>query len=340
MRLGPALCAAACCLALCAGPLCAAQPTVPNAGISTQTLDALRNKRIALLDRRRTADSADDDAEAHACDVRIAALTAQIHRIEAALAGEPSGREDEKSALPQGLGLGLLSHYRFDRAQGRRIADCSGAERHGTAHGALPSEAGYRGGALWLDGLDDYALAPLPEPLTQPSPFTLALCVQRKPDESVNEGMPENILSIGTEEKADLWLWATPEGAVGVGWQSGKRGERECRMDAEPARLRLASGRWAHVALVFDGQVVSLYVDGRRDKTCPATSAPVLSPQGSIHLGRRHLGNWLYYFAGRIDDLALWNRALTEVEVIGLATALARQAGVADEAPHLSSQRR
>ena len=61
---------------------------------------------------------------------------------------------------------------------------------------------------------------------------------------------------------------------------------------------------WAHVAYVYDGATVDLYLDGQ-----PVYSGShSISPSGAMVIGARH--NSTEGFKGNIDDVALWDTAL------------------------------
>jgi hypothetical protein len=63
--------------------------------------------------------------------------------------------------------------------------------------------------------------------------------------------------------------------------------------------------------------VARTYVEGRPDKTVSAPGG-IGRSDGPLNIGRCGTGAWQYGFTGLIDDLMIWNRALTEVEVLGL----------------------
>jgi hypothetical protein len=77
----------------------------------------------------------------------------------------------------------------------------------------------------------------------------------------------------------------------------------------------LHTNQWHHVYLTYDGARVKLYVDGKLKDSKPATgpidSAPVL------HIGQRNATDnaAVDFFKGRLDDIQIYNRALTADEV-------------------------
>ena len=81
-----------------------------------------------------------------------------------------------------------------------------------------------------------------------------------------------------------------------------------------------ATDRWTHVALTYDGASLRMYVDGRLDAEAPQPSrtypgeVPTLS---DYRLGVDRNGTRV--FRGVIDDLRIYDRALTAAEVATLA---------------------
>lgn len=79
----------------------------------------------------------------------------------------------------------------------------------------------------------------------------------------------------------------------------------------------LACGPWHHVAHVFssDGSTstLSLYVNGQLAGTRNASSAAMAF--SGIHFGKHRGGSHVRNWDGMIDDLAIWNRALTAEEI-------------------------
>jgi hypothetical protein len=72
--------------------------------------------------------------------------------------------------------------------------------------------------------------------------------------------------------------------------------------------------QWHHVAAVYDGTNMYLYVDGTLDASTPATG---MIPQNNypLSLGEDPDGPLPYYFNGLIDEVSLYNRALSAPEI-------------------------
>ena len=89
------------------------------------------------------------------------------------------------------------------------------------------------------------------------------------------------------------------------------------------------NGQWYHVAIVYDGSIAdsnsraSMYVNGTLDSVHPAGTA-LSSHASDLTIGFLPQGGRVdstAYFIGRIDEVAIWNRALSAGEIQSLASA-------------------
>jgi hypothetical protein len=91
--------------------------------------------------------------------------------------------------------------------------------------------------------------------------------------------------------------------------------------DRRSSGAGLAAGTWTHVALVWDGDAATLYSGGNSvgswdlaDGNLNRQSGTPPSAIGAIN------GNSTGYFKGNIDDFAIWDEALTQPQIAGLAS--------------------
>src|SRR5690606_18293696 len=71
-------------------------------------------------------------------------------------------------------------------------------------------------------------------------------------------------------------------------------------------------GNWHHVAITFDGITINQYIDGVLDYSQPNN----YNTNGfDLNIGRRinQNGEW---FDGNIDEVVIWNRALSQQEIL------------------------
>ncbi|MCP5010401.1 MAG: LamG domain-containing protein, partial [Aestuariibacter sp.] len=77
----------------------------------------------------------------------------------------------------------------------------------------------------------------------------------------------------------------------------------------------ISTGQWHHVAVMYDGAMLSLYVNGQLAATSAST---LVSSDGELRIGVSNTGG--NYFGGGIDELALFDRALALSELRQLMT--------------------
>jgi hypothetical protein len=75
---------------------------------------------------------------------------------------------------------------------------------------------------------------------------------------------------------------------------------------------RLAANAWVHLAATYDGANQRLYVNGTQVAS-RAQTGPILTSTGALRIG----GNNVFgeYFNGRVDEVRVYNRALTQAEI-------------------------
>jgi parallel beta-helix repeat protein len=76
-----------------------------------------------------------------------------------------------------------------------------------------------------------------------------------------------------------------------------------------------ADTEWHHIALTYNGSAINLYLDGSMVKSVSASGKVDRNPSRDIYIGKDPWGN---SFNGYIDEVRIYDRALTEGEVHGL----------------------
>ena len=87
-------------------------------------------------------------------------------------------------------------------------------------------------------------------------------------------------------------------------------------MDWMTSETAIPKDRWTHVAMTFEHGRVTLYVGDRRDKSKMSFHTSLTSsefPHDDLLVGG--LFNGRYNFDGAIDDLRIYNRALSDKEI-------------------------
>ena len=94
-------------------------------------------------------------------------------------------------------------------------------------------------------------------------------------------------------------------------------------------RQRVGDGRWHHVAAAYDGQTLRLYVDGGERTKRFKNYRALPKNNWNLYIGNLLVGDGeceFVAFDGLIDEVRIYNRALSADEIKTLATAT--QAGV------------
>jgi len=203
---------------------------------------------------------------------------------------------------------GLLAWWKFDEAEGSNAGDSSGNKYTGTLVGEpqwQPS-GGKIGGALQLDGKDDYV------EITKNANFDLT-------------------------DQITVMAWIKVN-AFDKAWQSiVTKGDNSWRMQrsGQPNTLEFActgvsnnvwgsvggktdvnDGSWHHVAGVYDGKKICLYVDGKLDVSSEGSGYinkndwPVLIGENAQRTERQ--------WNGLIDDVRIYDCSFSETEVAAL----------------------
>ncbi len=84
-------------------------------------------------------------------------------------------------------------------------------------------------------------------------------------------------------------------------------GQREARGPAA-----LTAGAWTHVAATYDKAALKLYVNGAQVASTPAT-ATLFNSAGVLRIGGNNI--WGEWFSGLIDEVRIYERALTAAEI-------------------------
>lgn len=74
---------------------------------------------------------------------------------------------------------------------------------------------------------------------------------------------------------------------------------------------------WQMATLVVNNDSVTIYVDGNKSQSFSHNFSPGFNTCLSVGLHHQGNGHW-YYFNGAIDDLGIWNKALSECEIQNL----------------------
>lgn len=198
---------------------------------------------------------------------------------------------------------GLVLYLNFDEGSGNTARDLSGQGNDGAINGASWVKDGKIGSALsFVSG--DYVEVPHSASLSITDAITIMAWTNMAPGSSGEMA----IVSKGQWAVNDLpyELTETPGGVIF--WQFyNDAGRDTCSPNSPPV------DEWHHIAGTYDGQIFKAYIDGVLGEewqyagTMPENTA-------SVTIGRRSKSADCH-FTGMIDEVVIFNRALSVEEV-------------------------
>ena len=204
-------------------------------------------------------------------------------------------------------GLGLVAAYGFDAGSGSSAADSSGSGNAGSITGAVWSGAGRYGSALSFDGVNDWVSVPDASSLDLTTGMTLEAWVRPSAlggwRTVIFKERPGGVVYGLFADQAG----SRPLGQVFIGGERNAVGTSAVPLNA-----------WTHLATTYDGSLLRLYVNGSLASSS-AVSGAMAASTGLLRLGGNSI--WGEWFAGLIDEVRVYDRALSASEVQGdLAT--------------------
>ncbi|MGQ0591683.1 MAG: LamG-like jellyroll fold domain-containing protein [Gammaproteobacteria bacterium] len=198
---------------------------------------------------------------------------------------------------------GLVGAYNFEEASGTTVVDASGMGNKGTIRGAARITQGRFGNALSFDGVDDWV--------------------------TVNDSASLDLTTGVTLEAwvypiVDMTQWATvilKEQSGGALYELYANSDQSQPLTSVTVgrRYRVLSGgpwlltnQWTHLAATYDGTIQRLYVNGIQVAQRPQTG-PIQVSSNPLRLGGNSV--WGDFFKGRIDEVRVYQRALSAAEI-------------------------
>jgi hypothetical protein len=231
------------------------------------------------------------------------------NHVLTAVARDVGGNQRTSSPVPvtvsntaQPPATGLVAAYAFSEGSGTTTADRAGKGNTGTLAGATWTSAGLAGSAVSFDGVNDRI--------------------------NINDSTSLDLTGAMTLE---AWVYPTALG----GWRTVALKERSGGLVYAlyahdnapwPAAYVQAGGReigvagvaplilhtWTHLATTYDGTTLRLYVNGQ-EVASQAGGGAMQASTGRLRLGGNAV--WGEWFAGRIVEVRIYNRALNAAEI-------------------------
>jgi hypothetical protein len=228
-----------------------------------------------------------------------------------------SGKRDHKIAWfaeqdnawenPQAFGnaelAGLVGWWKFDETEGATAKDSSDGNHNGTLIGNAKWAQGKIGGAVDLDGKSGFVQIADESAFNITGQITIACWANIR-------SVPYEYTAIVTKGD-DSWRLSTAQ----------QQRKFHCSVNnynniVLDGSAEVAANEWHHVAMVYNGDEIRIYVDGRLDAAKPwkggiaANDFDVLIGDNAEQKGR--------FFDGLIDDVRIYNYALKESDIMAM----------------------
>jgi hypothetical protein len=205
----------------------------------------------------------------------------------------------------------LVAYWKLDETSGDTAHDTSSNGNNGTLHNMEYSDwvTGHVGGALKFNGSDEYVRVYDDSTFDIADKITLAAWIN--PDNASSWKTIASKFGHTPQCRTDLY-WFLNNNKIGA----SLAGPYSSNWTPD---VSISTGTWTHVALIYDGTVMKMYKNGVCEATTPASGALMLAQPNSnesFYLGRN--SEWGQYYDGKIDDVHIYNCALTDGQAVVL----------------------
>jgi Concanavalin A-like lectin/glucanases superfamily len=217
------------------------------------------------------------------------------------------GRSYQDSVLDSGP----VSYWRLGEGSGTSAADSKGSNTGTYTNGPTLAQAGALAGdadtASGFDGTNDYVNVPWSAALN-PAQYTVEFWARATGGANTwrtaastwqQNGADWQGYALGLDD-TNHWMAQTGNGTVAVAITGPS----------------VVYNSWTHVVETYDGATLRMYVNGASAGSLATTSyTPAPSPM-AFEIGAEYSGGTrVAFFPGQIDDVALYNKALSATEV-------------------------
>lgn len=200
-----------------------------------------------------------------------------------------------------------------------RVSVDTAKERSCTENSRLNNMTGFRptGPYLRLNG-SSFTDIPSNSSL-QLQTFTLSAWFNSSLNTTENDAPNRFIISKGgigrdtAGNNLNYGMWMAPAGKVYAGFETDNGTDYTVE---SPCMYN--DNKWHHAAATYDGNILRLYIDGLRVKginnLLTNSSVPENTGNHSLRVGGHAFSK--NFFVGNIDEVRVWNRALTDVDIL------------------------
>jgi hypothetical protein len=206
---------------------------------------------------------------------------------------------------------GAQFHWPLDEVAGPVANDVAGGTS-GVLQGSVlwDPDGGHHQGAARFDGVDDRILLGPCDMTTGGTGFSISVWV--KPDFVTAQERTIIAKTSGPAASDHIWSLAFVN-ATALRFRL-RAGGSTTELSSPPSTL--FSGTWYHLVASYDGAVMRIHVNGALMASTAKTGSLGFFPQSPASLAAQSTGT--FAFSGWVDDVRIYDRGLTDAEIITL----------------------
>ncbi len=204
-----------------------------------------------------------------------------------------------------------VAYWDFDNCYGSVVQDMAG-DHDGTIKHDARWDAGYVDQALSFDGLGSYVTIPDSDDLDLTDAGTISVWINMDDISDFDGIVHKGGKRVWSDEAYSLQFWTKNRIALGLV-------HNDSDYTLLVSKTRFETGKWYHVAATWDGRRMKLYVNGKLDARMRYSIPPRVT-DGDIQIGAQltefYNNDYKNFpFAGRIDEVKIYNYALSKDEI-------------------------
>jgi hypothetical protein len=205
-------------------------------------------------------------------------------------------------------GSGLKGYWKFNENTGTTTVDSSGSGNTGTLTSGAGWGTGQSGSAVGLDGVDDYVQMGAQSTLVVINTVSFTAWIH-----PTGAGSHATVGGTILVKEGEYVLARFPNGTIQWGFAN-----------SNPGWLFIDTGyvaplnQWTHVAVTYDNGTIKTYANGGLVHTFSGSGfiGDAITGQNDFRIGGRQVIS--QHFQGRIDEVRVYNRALSASEITEL----------------------
>ena len=212
--------------------------------------------------------------------------------------GNSTSAKKEVAVLPSEV-PNLVMHLNFDGS----LTDFSGKYNNGAWIGNSSYGPGIIGQGISLDGTSNgsYVLVEHDETLDGMNKLTISAWAKNNPTNASGYIVQKHITYFLADEENRIHSYVTNKDGIAK--------------QLVPTTNATNDTEWHHYAQTYDGSTARIYLDGEELKSEQFSGSVAVNPSRKLYIGKNPWGN---SFDGTIDEVRIYDRALTSQEILAL----------------------